>query len=116
MTDIETEAMAAPAEAPDAPAAGTADTVIDVPEKATLDESVTLRDRLKPLLGAEEVVFDASKAETVSTPYILTMVSFLTSRDESLPKVAVQNAPPAFVDAFTDLGLFQDLMKMEFRT
>ena len=60
-------------------------------------------------------MFDASAVETMSTPVTLIMVSAIRNRAATDASIAVMNASPAFTEAFSDLGFFQDMMKMEFR-
>lgn len=102
---------------PQAPAENGVDvTTITLPTKARLADAEAMMDEFRKAATAGSVEIDASAVEEVTTPFVLTLVSFLHTRPEALPKAAVLNAPAAFVDAFSDLGLFQDLMKMEFRS
>jgi anti-anti-sigma regulatory factor len=71
---------------------------------------------LLPLRDQSAVVFDASRVERLSTAGVLVIVSFLNARADRTPPAAVLNPSGAFVDAFSDLGLFSSLMRMEFRT
>ena len=59
--------------------------------------------------------FDASEVDNISTPYVLAIVGAARARAEAGSPAAVRSPSPAFVDAFSDLGLFGDLMKMEIR-
>jgi hypothetical protein len=90
-------------------------TRIDLPETAGMDAAVKLAKKLKGL-GGKPVVLRADAVETMSTPYVLTLVSAVRSRDEDATAIQVENPSPPFMDAFSDLGLFGDLMKMEFLT
>ena len=82
-----------------------------------LREAEELMDQINDLDEEAPIVIDASEIETMITPIVLTLVSAVRTREANEGgKIAVQSPPAAFVDAFTDLGLFQDLMKMEFRT
>lgn len=60
------------------------------------------------------ICFDARAVEELSTAYALVLASLVRARPEEAPKVGLIGPSAAFVDAFSDLGLFQDLMKMEF--
>ena len=61
------------------------------------------------------IVIDASQVEKMSAPCTLAIASMIRQPEADFKKIAVQSAAPPFVDSFSDLGLFQDLMKMEFR-
>lgn len=80
---------------------------------------VTARELHAELLAVREraeVVFDASKVQTLSTAALLVLISFLNARSERTPPAAVLSPSGPFVDAFSELGLFGSLMRMEFRT
>ncbi|NNU79184.1 hypothetical protein HMH01_01920 [Halovulum dunhuangense] len=83
---------------------------IDVPESAGLDAALALQSALAGAAGPVTLV--AGGARSLSTPYVLTICAAL--RDANGPAIAVEGAGPGFMDAFSDLGLFGDLMKMEF--
>lgn len=89
---------------------------IVVPDAATLADAIDLSGLIRGAGPEDMLVFEASGARMLSTPYILTMVSLARHRQDGAPPVVIANPSSAFLDAFTDLGLFQDLMKMEFRT
>jgi len=63
----------------------------------------------------QAIVVDASLVEKMSAPCALAVVSAVRHAEANSTKIAVISPAPPFVDAFSDLGLFQDLMKMEFR-
>jgi len=90
-------------------------TRIDLPETAGMDAALRLSDQLKAL-GPEPVVLNAGPVESMSTPFVLTLVSAIRSRGDDAAAIQVENPSPPFLDAFSDLGLFGDLMKMEFLT
>ncbi len=90
-------------------------TRIDLPETASMDAAVKLAKKLQGL-GGKPVILRAGSVETMSTPFVLTLVSAIRSRDEDATAIQVENPTPPFLDAFSDLGLFGDLMKMEFLT
>jgi anti-anti-sigma regulatory factor len=75
-----------------------------------------LREELLSVVGRPEVVLDATAVERISTAAVLVLVSFLNARSEFDPPAAVVGPPGEFVDAFSELGLFGSLMRMEFRT
>jgi anti-anti-sigma regulatory factor len=80
-----------------------------VAAKALHTELLAIRDR-------SQVVFDAAAVQRLSTAAVLVVISFLNARAEASPPAAVVNPSGAFVDAFSELGLFRSLMRMEFRT
>lgn len=75
-----------------------------------------LHSALLPLRTRQQVVFGASEVERMSTAAVLVIVSFLNARAEMNPPATVTGASGAFVDAFSELGLFASLMRMEFLT
>ncbi|MEO0914857.1 MAG: hypothetical protein AAFY59_18065 [Pseudomonadota bacterium] len=87
---------------------------IALPPKADMNETKALAETLRAIGTAPGLTIDASEVEAMSTPLILTLVSALNTRAALSPPATVLNPSTAFVDAFTDIGLFQDLMKMEF--
>ncbi|QHQ36882.1 STAS domain-containing protein [Algicella marina] len=89
---------------------------IAIPAAADMDAAEDLLARLREIGSEGPLTIDASAVESMSTPVVLTIVSALNTRAELKPPATVLNPSTAFVDAFTDLGLFQDLMKMEFAT
>ena len=101
------------AEAP----AEAAEVTIQLAPVPQLREAEELMDQINDIDEEAPILIDASEIEAMITPVVLTLVSAVRTRAASEGgKIAVQSPPAAFVDAFTDLGLFQDLMKMEFRT
>lgn len=89
-------------------------TPILLPPDCGLPETEDLIDALNAA-DVQSIVLDASQVEKMSAPCALAVVSLLRHADASDAKVAVISPAPPFVDAFSELGLFQDLMKMEFR-
>lgn len=85
-----------------------------LPGKATMDAAETLVSVLRAIPPDMPLMIDASEVETVSTPFVFALISAMNARAGLKPPAVVSNPSAAFVDAFTDLGLFQDLMKMEF--
>ncbi|MEM8788105.1 MAG: hypothetical protein AAGE76_07570 [Pseudomonadota bacterium] len=58
----------------------------------------------------------AGAVETVSAPFVLTLVAAIRDRAPEAPKIALAEAPQTLIDAFGDLGFFEDLMQLEFPT
>lgn len=75
-----------------------------------------LHAELSRLRDAADVVFEAADVKSLSTAAVLVIVSFLNARAGRTPPAAVVNPSGPFVDAFSELGLFGSLMRMEFRT
>jgi hypothetical protein len=69
-----------------------------------------LHARLLAVADRPAVLIEAGAVERMSTAAVLVLVSFLT------PPAAVEGASGAFVDTFSELGLFASLMRMEFRS
>jgi hypothetical protein len=106
------------ADAPEAAtdeAADADDSIVVLPPKARLPQIEDIVERLTAAIDADELVIDAREVEDITTPVVTAIISALNSRADKTPPAAVLAPTPAFVDAFSDLGLFQDLMKMEFR-
>lgn len=61
------------------------------------------------------LVIDASGVEQMTSAAVIALLSGISGRGDA-SQVAIANAAPDFVDAFNDLGLFREMMKMEFRT
>lgn len=59
-------------------------------------------------------VIDASGVEDLPTAFVLALTAVARDRALHGQKISVIRPSAGFVDAFSDLGLFQDLMKMEF--
>lgn len=102
--------------APAQPAPDQAETPIVLAADLGFAEARALHGTLLARQDAAEVVLDAEGVERMSTAAVLVLVSFLNARAERTPPAAVVNPSGVFVDAFSDLGLFAALMRMEFRT
>jgi len=87
---------------------------IEVPENPSLEDAVALAALLREAPVEKPLSIDASAVSSMCTPYVLTLICATQARAGLSPPAEVNNAPSAFVDAFTDLGLFKDMMKMEF--
>lgn len=75
-----------------------------------------LRDELVAVRDVPVVVLDASAVTGMSTAAVLVILGFLNARAELSPPAVVRDPAGPFVDAFSQLGLFANLMRMEFRT
>lgn len=96
-------------------AEGAGEVTLSLPAKLRLVEAEELLDALRAVPADAILVLDAGEVEDIATPGVLAIVSAIRTRGDDSPATAVERPTPAFVDAFSDLGLFQDLMKMEFR-
>jgi anti-anti-sigma regulatory factor len=83
-----------------------------LPARAGLPEAEAFLAGLRDA-GAVPVI-DARGVEDISSAWVLALAALVRAQGEA-QRIAVIAPSPAFVDAFSDLGLFQDLMKMEFR-
>ena len=92
---------------------------IQLPERVTAEHAQEAIATASALANDAELVIDASSVETIDGGSLLAFAniarSFGAPDSERTSKLAVLNPSPVFVDAFSDLGLFEDLMKMEFR-
>lgn len=90
--------------------------ILNLPETVGYAAAGQLHADLMAVRDLPDVALDASEVQKLSTAAVLVVVSFLNAREALTPPAAVINASGAFVDAFSDLGMFSKLMKMEFRT
>ncbi|MEM9229127.1 MAG: hypothetical protein AAGB10_05905 [Pseudomonadota bacterium] len=91
-----------------------ADVTLELPENASLEAARTVLDKLRATSDADLITLDAAAVSAMSTPFVITLVSATRSRGEDAQPIRVVNAPAAFLDSFSDLGMFSELMKMEF--
>lgn len=82
----------------------------------SMEDAKTLHEALKKADADQPLRLDASEVEAMTTPFVLTVLSAMEARAALTPPVVVKGASDEFVAAFTDLGLFQEMMKMEFAT
>ncbi|MEL6233810.1 MAG: hypothetical protein AAFR46_05340 [Pseudomonadota bacterium] len=117
LTDL-AEDGEAPAAAGDAgsddPAAAEEPTLHVLPARLALREAQLLLDELADSDPDAPRSFDAQAVVEISTGFALVLASLVRARSPEAAKIRLIRPSPAFVDAFSDLGLFQDLMKMEF--
>lgn len=91
-------------------------TEISLPNTIGLETSLEIADDLRRLGPAEPICLDAAVVEQMSTPFVLTLIAAVNDRDDTSPKLQIKNPSAVFTDAFSDLGFFSDMMKMEFTT
>jgi anti-anti-sigma regulatory factor len=89
---------------------------IPLPAELNFAAARALHETLLAERNATVVVLDAAQVERMSTAAVLVLASFLNARSDRVPPAAVLSPSGAFVDAFSELGLFAMLMRMEFRT
>ena len=89
------------------------DTLV-LPKDCKLPVAEELKDVLLAHPDDSPLVLDAGAVEKFGSACVLTVASLIQTRSEASAKTSVKAAPPALIDAFRDLGLFQELMKMEF--
>lgn len=93
----------------------------EIPDPVALPPRIRFEDaeRLLATLSSgptgKGIVIDASAVEVMTSAGVVVLLSVMAARTDG-PPLVVQNASPDFVDAFNDLGLFGEMMKMEFRT
>lgn len=93
--------------------AGAAPIVIS--PQCSLREIEEFLDGMASLPDGAEIVIDASEIEQMTSACALAVVSAIRQQEALSKKIAVISPATAFVDAFSELGLFADLMNMEFR-
>lgn len=103
-------------QSPDEEEASAEPVVIRLPVECQMSDAEHLLDQLMDIPERTPIVVDASEVESILTPAIIALVSATVSRPEDAPKIAVSSATEAFTSAFKELGLFKNLMSMEFRT
>lgn len=89
--------------------------IFSLVDRPTPQDTEALLDWLRAAPEEATVVFDCDGVEATCTPYVLALAAASRARAAAGVQAAIANPAPAIVDAFSDLGLFQDLMKMEFR-
>ena len=89
---------------------------IRLPVDCQMQDAEHLLDQLMDVPENAQIIIDASDVENILTPAIIAIVSATKTRPDDAPKIAVSSATDAFTSAFKELGLFKNLMSMEFRT
>lgn len=87
---------------------------IELPANAGPAETEALVAELREALPGRPLHLNAANVETMSGIYVLALMSALETNADLSPPVVVTGAGAGFVDAFTDLGFFKDMMRMEF--
>ena len=87
-----------------------------MPVESQLRDAEQLLDQLLDADERAPVLIEADGVEVMNSALVLVLASAATSRAEGAPKIAVSNPTDRFTDAFKDMGLFKNLMSMEFRT
>jgi len=94
----------------------TSDTApIVLSEDCRLQGTEELLDNLADIGNQKDILLDASHVERMSSACALAVVSAVQHCEANSGKLAIVKPTPQFVDAFSELGLFQQMMKMEFR-
>lgn len=84
-----------------------------LPEKSGVDAAQAVLNAARAA-GDEKFTIDASGVDQIDGAVALTIAAIAAAAVDAERAVALKEPTPAFVDAFSDLGMFQDLMKMEF--
>ncbi len=90
------------------------DTVV-LPAECKLHVAEELKDLFRTVPTEVNLILDASGVEKVGSASVLAIASMIHTRHEAAVNTAIKGAPPAVIDGFKDMGLFQELMKMEFQ-
>ncbi len=89
-----------------------------LPIRATVDTAHEIHTLAMNALAQEgetgRLALDASEVETVDGPTVLILANMAKTFAARDAKISVKSPTSAFVDSFSDLGVFEDLMKMEF--
>ena len=88
---------------------------VKLPEKCKLQQAEELRELFTTIPNESDLVLDASAVEYMGSAGVLAIASLIHTRHEGAVTTAVKAAPPAMIDGFKGLGLFQEMMKLEFR-
>lgn len=102
-------------EAPETASEG-AEVVFTMPVESQLRDAEQLLDQLMDAGEGASVLVDAEGVEVMNSALVIVLASAAASRPEGASKIAVSNPTDVFTEAFKDLGLFKNLMSMEFRT
>ncbi|MEL6316470.1 MAG: STAS domain-containing protein [Pseudomonadota bacterium] len=88
---------------------------MQLPQRTTIDTAQQALSAATDLGEGATMVFDASEVEAMDGATTLVLANIAQTLAGRGTPAAVEKPSAAFVDAFSDLGLFDDLMKMEFR-
>lgn len=91
------------------------DGTIVLPTSLGYPAAALLHETLLAAVDDPVVILDASAVQSVSTAAVLVIASFLNARETISPPAAIVNATGPLVDAFSELGMFAVMMRMEFR-
>ncbi|MEM1275560.1 MAG: hypothetical protein AAGH74_03475 [Pseudomonadota bacterium] len=86
-----------------------------VPEHPAYSDAETFLTELRSLPEGATVALNAEGVAEMTASYVYAVVSLSKTLTAAGGKVLVDRPTAAFIDAFSDLNMFQDLMKMEFR-
>ncbi|MBX2855389.1 MAG: STAS domain-containing protein [Rhodobacteraceae bacterium] len=86
-----------------------------LPAKATIAEAKALVEAAQAYSGEQAFEIDASAVEAIDGPVVLAIANIGQALPARGAPVAIVNPSSAFADAFADLGLQEDLSKMEIR-
>ena len=89
--------------------------VFNLPPKTTVDAAVDLLAAATEPDREEGLEVNASEVASIDGAAVLTIANIAKTASAAGTPVAVKNPTSEFVDAFSDLGLYEDLMRMEFR-
>lgn len=86
---------------------------IVIPERATVESAQEMIATARSFDGSGTFLVDASNVSAIDGPAVLAIVSIVQSLNGKGATVAIKNPTSAFVDAFTDLGLYDEFTQME---
>ena len=87
---------------------------IQLPSRCGLSVARDLKAAAEALTATEKLSLDASEVARMSAPVVMALISAAGGLDGESGGVVVRAPTPAFTEAFADLGLFGQLMALEF--
>lgn len=89
--------------------------VYALPSKTTVENAVEMLAAYASLESESVLEIDASAVDSIDGATVMTLANIAKTAAAAEAPVAVKSPSQAFTDSFNDLGLFEDLMRMEFR-
>jgi len=114
------EAQSGEAQSGDAPLENGDGAMIDdetlvLPKQCKLPKAEELKELFRTIPSEGELLIDASHVEQIGSAGVLAVASLIHTRHEAALKTAIKGATPPVIDGFKDMGLFKEIMKLEFR-
>lgn len=91
------------------------DGTLVLPKQCKLPKAEEMKELFRTLPNDSELLIDASHVEHIGSAGVLAVASLIHTRHEAALKTAIKGATPPVIDGFKDMGLFKEIMKLEFR-